>query len=64
MNDETKTSHQSIVEATARLAKRSKIRMAIAVFLIRLATIVLGCEFEWSQSYQSIPDDGEVQQCQ
>jgi hypothetical protein len=47
MSEEIKTSHQSIVEATARLAKRSKIRMAIAVFLIRLATIVLGCDFEW-----------------
>ena len=47
MSKEIKSSHQSIVEATAYLAKRSKIRMAIAVFLIRLATIILGCDFEW-----------------
>jgi hypothetical protein len=38
---------QNIVEATAYLAQRSKIRMAIAVFLIHLATVVLGCDFEW-----------------
>lgn len=44
---EIKSSNQSIVEATAYLAKRSNIRMAIAVLLIRLATTVLGCDFEW-----------------
>ena len=59
-----KLTKQLVTTATAHLKKRKKIRQAIAILLFRLAAIILGCEFEWSQSYQSIPDDGEVQQCQ
>ena len=55
-----KLTKQLVTTATASLRKRKKIRQAIAILLFRLAAIILGCEFEWSQSYQSLPDDGEV----